>query len=51
MNEIQNGFYPGDTRAEFGPRFVITFISDMRIRGQYVEMLLCYLPGLSKLQL
>jgi len=52
MNEIQNGFYPGSTGTEFGPRIMITFISDiMRIRGQYVEVLLCCLSELSKLQL
>jgi hypothetical protein len=42
MNEIQNVFYHGVTGTEFGPRFVITFISDIiRIRGLYVEVLLC----------
>jgi len=44
MNEIQYGFYPGGTGTEFGPRFVTTFASDLvRIRGQYVELLLCFL--------
>jgi hypothetical protein len=42
VNEIQNGFYPGGTGTQFGPRFVIIFISDiMRIRRQYAEVLLC----------
>jgi hypothetical protein len=44
MSEIQNGFYPEGTGTEFEPRFTIIFISDiMRIRGQYVEVILCYL--------